>query len=247
MWNLQFHDNLILQIWAFPKFAKLNCMQNQLVLQYPVLDVSQREWKVGILNYKYTIQIPTLPIFQKSNLVNLHDRRKYKSTTLHCAPFTLCTVCYLQVELRSGEWVHYFNLPVPFVFNALRLMSAQLRLPLTAYAPQYAHIWAKNWGSPHKWWNRAKSKYRALGMYPALYVFATYFVCSHYFRDVFYSICLCFVVVEFDFIRYGSVLWIHNLNFNFATASGEGLHCEMRWLGDSITFLLNTWAISSNL
>ena len=84
-------------------------------------------------------------------------------------------------------------------------------------------------------------------MYSAVYIFATHFVCPHYFRDVIYSIRLCFVVVEFDFMWYRSVLWIHDLNLHFTTASRESLHSEMCWLGDGITFLLNTWAISSNL
>ena len=65
--------------------------------------------------------------------------------------FILCMVCYLQAEPRSGEWIQCFNSPVPLTCNALRLMGAQLRLCLTAYAPQCVHIWAQDQGSPHKW------------------------------------------------------------------------------------------------
>ena len=36
---------------------------------------------------------------------------------------------------ENGETVQRANLPVPLACNALRLMGAQLRLRLTAYAP----------------------------------------------------------------------------------------------------------------
>ena len=42
---------------------------------------------------------------------------------------------------------------------ALRLMSAQMRLRLAAYAPQRAYIWAQDEGFPLKWQKCAKSKY----------------------------------------------------------------------------------------
>ena len=76
--------------------------------------------------------------------------------------FTLCTVCYLQVEPRSGEWIHCFNSPVILACNALRLMGAQLRLRLTLYTLQCAHIWARDRGSPRKWRNHAKREYGSL-------------------------------------------------------------------------------------
>ena len=60
--------------------------------------------------------------------------------------FTLCKVCYLRAEPRSGEWIRCFNSPVPVARNALRLMGAQLRLCLTAYAPRCAHVWAQDRG-----------------------------------------------------------------------------------------------------
>ena len=64
--------------------------------------------------------------------------------------FTLCMVCYLRMEPRSGEWSHCFkfNSPVPLACNALTLMGAQLRLRLTVYAPQCAHLGSKSRLSP---------------------------------------------------------------------------------------------------
>ena len=47
---------------------------------------------------------------------------------------------------RTLVWrvnIHCFNLPIPLACNALSLMGAQLRLRLTAYALQCAHVWAR--------------------------------------------------------------------------------------------------------
>ena len=60
---------------------------------------------------------------------------------------------YLRVKPRSGEWIHCFNLLIPFAYNASRLTGTQLGLRLTAYVPQCTHIWTQDGGSPRKWRN----------------------------------------------------------------------------------------------
>ena len=77
-------------------------------------------------------------------------------------------VCYLQVELQFEECIHFFNSPVPLVCNALRLEGEQLRLCVTAYAPQCTHILAQDQGSPLKWINRTKNEYHPSMMNPSV-------------------------------------------------------------------------------
>ena len=94
-------------------------------------------------------------------------------------------VCCLQVEPRSGEWIHCFNLLVLLACNALRFMGAQLRLRLIAYAPQCAHIWARDRSSP----TNAKTMQRANStrtMPPILY-----FVASVHFTVVHWPLVHC--------------------------------------------------------
>ena len=64
----------------------------------------------------------------------------------------LCSFHRYSLFAQSGEWILCFNLFVPLACNVWRLMYAQLRLGdlvPTRYALQWAHIWARDRGSPH--------------------------------------------------------------------------------------------------
>ena len=91
--------------------------------------------------------------------LHLHQRKTFDSCN-QCANSMLKNTYYIHSlhgllfvgRARSGEWIHCFNLPVT------ETEGAQLRLCLTAYSPQCAHIWARDQGSPRKWQNWAKSE-----------------------------------------------------------------------------------------
>ena len=144
-------------VWPVDGICRWKQILNQVIIQCTC------KWHRSFMRL-ISISSTNIHIMEKMCVLAVLWLKKLPKTVQSCCisyleVFTLCTVCYLQVELWSGEWIHCLNsLACSTHMLCVETFGRTIEAVSNSICTKCAHIWARDQGSPRKWRNRAKGE-----------------------------------------------------------------------------------------